>query len=362
MDANSEIGAGHLMRCLTIADAMAHSKNVQNRITPVFIAADSNAQETIQQHGYECVVLHTEYRNMEEELPVMQNLYEQYCKQAVQGRAVDLPGFLLVDSYSATKDYLEQMNELLPVYYMDDILCPDYRITGLINYNVYATSLPYRISVLEGNHPSERMHFLLGGAYVPVRNEFLDVKCKINKCVKDAMITSGGADKYNACGKIAGLLAERYPDICFHVISGAFNQNLSKLEQLKEQYHNIMLHVNVTKMSEIMSQCDLAIASAGSTIYELCAVGLPTITYYFVDNQELIAQAVESQAGIPNAGHLAEQEADVLEQLVMNFEQMISSYDRRLILSRRMMDLVDGEGATRIANEFNTLFGMPGEY
>lgn len=41
------------------------------------------------------------------------------------------------------------------------------------------------------------------------------------------------------------------------------------------------------KMSELMQQCDMAVSAAGSTLYELCACGMPTITYVLADNQKL---------------------------------------------------------------------------
>ena len=64
-DANKQIGSGHLMRCLTIAEA-ADSAGIDT----VFLTADEEAEKVLQERGRKYHILHTDFADMEEELPV----------------------------------------------------------------------------------------------------------------------------------------------------------------------------------------------------------------------------------------------------------------------------------------------------
>lgn len=59
-DGNPEIGAGHIMRCLSIADAAAAASS-----SCVFVTADENFSSMIIGRGHEAVVLNTDYSYME---------------------------------------------------------------------------------------------------------------------------------------------------------------------------------------------------------------------------------------------------------------------------------------------------------
>ena len=73
----------------------------------------------------------------------------------------------------------------------------------------------------------------------------------------------------------------------FHIILDTIETDVEKIKKLAEKHTQICIHQNVKKMSELMQQCDMAVSAAGSTLYELCACGMPTITYVLADNQKL---------------------------------------------------------------------------
>lgn len=164
------------------------------------------------------------------------------------------------------------------------------------------------------------------------------------------MITSGGADYYSICYHIAERLAPKHSDIIFHVVSGPFNEHRRDLLTLELEHSNIVVEQSVRDMQQLESLCDIAIASAGSTMYELSAIGIPTITFYFVDNQKMIAEAYANMTGIVNAGDYAVDSNAVIRKIEETFELLATNHEMREENSRNMQQVTDGNGAMRIAD------------
>lgn len=338
-DANKEIGMGHVMRCLSIADAMKKDYDVQ----PLFVVSDDNPVELITKRGHKVINLHTDYRDMNSQAEF--NRIAQLLNQ-------HLPLALLVDSYQADSDYFVKLKELMAeeeglkslpckVFYMDDIRRPEYEVDGIINYNIYAKDFAYG-----------QEKCLLGAKYVPLGQAYAGegkIKRTVAKNVTDVLVTSGGADKYSICYQIADGLARAYPAIRFHVVSGAYNENLDALKELSAECANVVIEQNVTDMKRLQEICDVAVSSAGSTMYELAVLGIPTITYYFVDNQKLIAEAFGNKGHAINAGDYRDGADKMLENIADTFKQMVESYVFRKMSSANMKCVTDGQGAKRIA-------------
>ncbi len=69
--------------------------------------------------------------------------------------------------------------------------------------------------------------------------------------------------------------------------------NPNKCALLKSENNNpskVKVHIDVKDMAGLMAKCMLAVTAAGSTVYELCSLRIPFVTYYFVNNQKLIAE------------------------------------------------------------------------
>ena len=90
--------------------------------------------------------------------------------------------------------------------------------------------------------------------------------------------------------------------IRFHFIIGALNPNKATLKKQAARIPNVILHHNVQSMSALMRECDMTIAAAGSTLYELCACGVATVTCVLADNQIPGAQVFASRGLMLNAG------------------------------------------------------------
>lgn len=334
-DAGKEIGTGHVMRCLSIASAL------QERGQEVlFVLADEEAAGLLTARKQAYTVLHTTYSRMEEELSFLLPMLEE-----------KRPDLLLVDSYFVTPYYLEQVGNYTKTAYVDDTFLFPYPVDVVINYNIYGEGLPYEEKALPRNK-----EFLLGCDYVPLREEFREVFYPVREKAEKALITTGGSDKYNLAGQI---LKYALADVCagkmeYHVISGALNSNLQKLHAIAAGHANVHIHQNVSNMSELMKQCDIAVTAGGSTMYELCAVGVPIICFSFVDNQEKIVETFVEKGLVCYGGNYLKEKERMFPRIVDNI-RLLKEKPCRDDYSRRARELVDGMGAVRIAGKLMEL-------
>ena len=105
-----------------------------------------------------------------------------------------------------------------------------------------------------------------------------------------------------------------------------------------------------------MEEADLAVSAGGTTLYELAAMGVPTITYSFADNQlrnvyQFMEDDLMDYAGDGREEKNIVKETDIsVEERILKFYHL---YDRdremRKERSRRLQQMIDGKGAERIA-------------
>lgn len=332
-DANSQIGMGHVMRCLSVAERL---RRMGEQVC--FLTADESAVDLLWDRGYEVRVLHTDYSRMEE---------TQSLLEALTGLA---PHAILIDSYFVTEKYLEELRRHVRTAYVDDMYAFSYPVDLLINYNIYGTDLKY-----EQDPILQRTKLLLGSSYAPVREEFTDVAYRVKEQAERVLITTGGSDTYNIAGQLLEEFFRQGSELDFEVVSGAMNPHLSDLKRLAEQHRNLTVHSNVQNMAELMQKCDVAVSAGGSTMYELSAVGVPTLCFSFVDNQERLAESFgEKELAVYMGNYLADG-----RQLVRNIctetVRLAENFEERAGLSGRARGLVDGRGAERIADELRSL-------
>lgn len=329
VDANETIATGHVMRCLAIAEKLKKRGE-----TVVFILADDYPIKLIEEYGFHTLVLQTDWQKMESELEIFQKLIQ---KNHIQK--------LLIDSYQVTEKYLTKLHELTSIVYIDDLATFHYDVDHLINYNHYYKTIHY-----ERKYKESSTKLWLGCNYIPLREEFQKIEEKKICCkIENIMITTGGTDPYHVCFLLAQKLAEKYSDINIHVVAGKFFDNVTCLKQLEKEKKNVILHQNINRMSDLMQKCDLAISAGGTTLYELCACGVPSICFCMADNQSLGVMEMAKEDIMLTAGDVRYSNEEFYDRILELVEKMKSKETRKLF-SKQMQKLVDGKGAERIAN------------
>lgn len=339
-DGNTQIGMGHVMRCLSIAEAACE---LEKKRSPIFITADEECSDMIEERGFRVMVLHTDYRDMMSEIPQLGKLLDK--KQDI----------LLVDSYQADSCYFRAVSELVSAACLEDMGKP-YPVSLLINYNLYAPKLKEQYQI-----DKTPLNTLLGAQYMPLRKLFQnDMAYQIRDEITDVMITTGGSDPYFAADAFVSAFLGAERDLCqegnenqitWHVVSGPFN---AFAEQLKETYgreKNVVIHEGLKDLKALMRRCDVVLTASGSTVYEVSALGVPMIVFYFAENQRQGAQELEECTDIVNAGCFCDDREAVVERAVCALKKCVCDKAYRELLHEQERKLIDGKGAGRIAEE-----------
>ena len=323
-DMNEQIATGHIMRCLSIADALTVAGEAVT-----FILADEQAVDLLKQRGYDAIVLHTEWNHMEEELLALSRIIE---KNKIKK--------LLIDSYQVTQKYLSELSKLVKTIYIDDLNKFDYPVNAVICYANYYKKFSYKTN-------DRKTEYLLGTKYVPLKKNFWDCKPKnISAKAENILILTGGSDPYNISGQLLNAMnKDEFKSI--DVICGRYNTNYDALTKMYGQYKNIKFHWAINNVEQYMQKADIAISAGGTTLYELCACGTPTISYAFADNQLDNVRQFKEDGLIDYAGDARTE--DIAANINYYLNKYRNDFQLRKDRSERMQEMVDGKGAQRIA-------------
>lgn len=330
-DANETIATGHVVRCLAIAEALKKMGE-----DPLFISADDFPRTLIEQSEYEFVALQSDWKHMEGEAGYLRAVVDRYHI-----------GILLVDSYYVTKAYFEKIHTFARVMYIDDLGKDVYDVDAVVCYANYYKDLEF-----EERYPSE-VKLLLGTDYTPLRNRFSVLPPKeISMELKKLLILSGGTDPYdflwNFSKRIVGSsLHEILEEI--HIICGSYYKKYDELLEKFAGNSKLHFHKAVADMETYMQSADAAVTAAGVTSYELCAVGVPAITYIMADNQQKNAESFHKDGIMEYAGDLRCE--PVLERIIELLDGKYQDCLYRRKISEAMQQKVDGKGAWRIAEK-----------
>ena len=194
-DAHPNVGMGHVMRCLSIADAL---KKAGHDVK--FILADNSVTGLIQERGFETIVLGTDYKHMEAELASWAKIeVGGKVKKAEQAGTTDntkKADAIIVDSYFVTAPYLKAIKRqhCKKLIYIDDLASFPYPVDILIAYNAYADIKTYQ--KLYGTTDTTRLPcIIIGPQYAPLREMFQGITPRQqNEVVKEVLVSTGGAD------------------------------------------------------------------------------------------------------------------------------------------------------------------------
>ena len=329
-DMNEKIATGHVMRCLSVADAL------RSRGTEVmFVCADEDPVSLIKERGFEAHVLGTDWQDMNSEVPALKSFLTQ----------VDAK-LLLIDSYQVNADYFSELRKVIKTAYIDDLNDESYDLDMLISYGIYADD-----GVIKKMYPQSVC--LTGPSYAPLNIAYAQCEPKVIKeKAENILILSGGSDTAGAIKKLlAKCTALDLKDI--HVIMGRYHKDREELINTYASDGRVRIDEPVPGLKEHICKADIVLTAGGSTMYEICACGTPAVSYSLADNQNGNVGGFEKEGLIPFAGDIEDPHMpDKAAELIAN---LIDDNQNRKSISEKMQNKVDGKGAERIAEALVSL-------
>jgi UDP-2,4-diacetamido-2,4,6-trideoxy-beta-L-altropyranose hydrolase len=328
-DVSQQIGQGHLMRCLALAQACRNANE-----TPILLSQCNNEYLylRIRKEGFEILPLDQIHPN-----PIDLNrtlsILEEYNA-----------GWLVIDGYHFDKKYFEAIKEagyrLLVIDDMAEI--PEYNIDILLNQNIYADQLSY--------HYNSKTISLLGTKYALLRNEFSykpSIKHDIPLVANKILVIMGGSDPNNVTLKaLQALSLVTIEELEVTAIIGESNSNKDSIEK---EISNLGLRIKLiehpSNILDWMNWADIAITGGGSTCYELAFLGLPSLVFILAENQRRVSLGLEIAGCSINLGWYRN---ITKKDLALRINELAHSPKNRARMSKCGKDLVDGKGASRV--------------
>lgn len=360
-DASLQIGTGHVMRCLALADALK-AEGVECH----FICREhpGNLIDYIRSKDYHVHALAYGPQLKASPLPINRLTAESQLTHAAwlgSTQAQDSaecaeymvalqPDWLIVDHYALDV----QWESVLQPYYrklmvIDDLADRVHVCQLLLDQNLGREAQHYA-----GLVPDDCQVFV-APQFALLRPEFAELRkysLKRRTCprLKHLLITMGGVDQPNATGQVLEALKRcPLPAGCrITVVMGAAAPWLAKIQaQAALMPWSTEVLVNIQDMAQRMADCDFAFGAAGSTSWERCCLGVPTMMVILAENQLAIGEALDRSGAAILIGRSTDK--DFHAQCVTRFSQCLDEAERLNRMSQAAAGVTDGTGSQLIA-------------
>lgn len=326
VDASIQIGTGHVMRCLTLADELTHQGHEcwficrehpghlgdqiickGNSLTLLPVPADTPLQQKSSAFdGYASWL----------GVP-----WQEDAKQTLNAISTLDPDWLVVDHYALDAQWEYTLSSAVDkVMVIDDLANRPHECALLLDQTFGRRAEDYQLWV------SDSCQLLCGAKYALLRPEFAELRPyslqrRSNPELRKLLITMGGVDKDNVTGWVLDALREcELPRDCqVVVVMGATAPWLEVVKQLAARLPwSTEVKVSVDNMAQLMADSDLAIGAAGSTSWERCCLGLPSILITIAENQKTVALNLQKAGAIVCLSDLSDN--DILNNALKNLD------------------------------------------
>lgn len=348
-DASLDIGTGHVMRCITLADTLrkrdavctficrSHSGHLMDLIAKRghgFVALNNkNAMATAQPTD----LLHSAWLGTD---------WRTDAQESREALGIERPDWLVVDHYALDYRWERSLRAYCRnLMVIDDLADRSHDCDVLLDQNLGRNIKDYDGLLKPGAAA------FIGPQYALLRSEFIQLRTqslarRVQPQLKRLLLTMGGVDKDNATGQVLEALSQSklLKDLSIMVVMGAHAPYLAEVKKKAAQMQ-LPTHVleGVDNMAQLMKDSDLCIGAAGGTSWERCCLGLPTLLLVLAENQTQGALALEKT----NAAQIFQSS----QALVLAIEKLMSgaTMPKLKIMAEAAASVTDGAGANRIA-------------
>jgi UDP-2,4-diacetamido-2,4,6-trideoxy-beta-L-altropyranose hydrolase len=290
VDASSQIGTGHFMRCLTLANKL---KQCGAQIRFISRHLPEHLRDLLAKEGIKFILLD----NNGNPAPIDELAHAQWlgtsqmqdAQATINALSDELWDWLIVDHYALDTRWESLLRQTAKkIMVIDDIADRHHNCDLLLDQNFYA-DMNSRYNYKVPSH----CQLLLGPHHALLRDEFRQLQEQIKPRsgpVKRILVFFGGvdADNYTGCA-IEALSRIDIPDLHVDVVIGAQHPCREEINATCVQ-HGFICHVQTDRMAGLMAAADLAIGAGGTTTWERFCLGLPSIVISTAANQKRIAE------------------------------------------------------------------------
>jgi UDP-2,4-diacetamido-2,4,6-trideoxy-beta-L-altropyranose hydrolase len=332
-DANSAMGAGHVMRCLALAQAWRDSGH--DAIYCGQIDSDS-LRRRLSAAGF----LHLETG------PAIADTIRMLHEQGLAGCRIVLDGYHFGS---------EWQTELVTAGYLVMVMDDGARLASYAAHVIVAAEQDARASAYVTS-PSTLI--LTGSRFRLLRPGFTQLARSAREITDGSvvLISFGGADSTNATRSVVLALDQvlRPADKAL-VVLGPVNRHSASVKQALDGVgYRYELHQDVDDMSALYARADLAVGAAGGAAWEMAVSGLPAVLMPVAENQQAGMEFL-TRAGA--AVGLAGPDAIVTKDFAVLVKALLESPSQLVKMSAKGRGACDGNGAMRVCQILASLTG-----
>jgi UDP-2,4-diacetamido-2,4,6-trideoxy-beta-L-altropyranose hydrolase len=323
-DASEHIGGGHVVRCLTLAQALAEKGWEISLIT----SPDSGKT-----------------------VPALKELGLKIVSPEGYAEKTDI---LIVDHYGLDASYEKECRKWAKcVMVIDDLANRPHDCDILLDQTLgrdpgdYRPLVPSSCQILTGADFA-----LLRPQFAKMRDQSLTRRKMEGYPLKRIFVFISSSDPENITGKILDVLDKAPVKFTIDVVMGSGGPHLENIRgKVSRMSQDTTLHIAVKEMAGLMAQADLAIGAGGTASWERCCLGLPSLVVEAADNQRKISRELEQAGAIVFLGGDISQAMDRLADIFDNEPPLRPETLMSMVNAAALV--CDGLGVARVVGAMN---------
>jgi UDP-2,4-diacetamido-2,4,6-trideoxy-beta-L-altropyranose hydrolase len=331
-DANTTIGHGQVMRCLTLAKAL---RGRGATVSFICREAEGHLLDLVESLGFGTHHLPERSGTSWQE--------DAAETSAAIGHGLR-PDWLIVDHYELGAEWERAVRpQVGRIMVIDDLANRPHDCDLLLDQNLVAG--------MQGRYETRvppTCGLLLGPEFALLQPEYEELHARVHPSVgpiQRVFVFFGGADVQNLTGMtMAALRKLKRPDIHVDVVLADRHPFGEGIRRDVAGDESVTVHSSLPTLAPLMAKADLAIGAGGSTSWERLCLGLPSLVITLADNQRPIADELQRRGLVVLLGDAESVDEAVIGKAVA--ARLEGPVDEGW--SKRCWAAVDGRGVDRV--------------
>lgn len=354
-DASRQIGTGHVVRCLALADEL-RARGLESRF--VCRMHPGNMVAAIRQRGYDVMELpagpvHPQLMpEAGSSEPVhadwLGSVWVQDAEQTLRAMQAIKPDLLVIDHYAIDSRWEEILRpHVRRMMVIDDLADRRHECDFLLDQNWFGGDMSGRY---QGMIPADSVT-MLGPGYALLKPEYAALRVLMpprDGEVRRVLVFMGGSDPTNETGKVLDALAQPgLAHLLVDVVIGVNHPDPQEIIRKATGRPATHVYSGLPSLAGWMARADLMISAGGTTSWERMCLGLPAVVISIAANQTATNIAMQAAGYIDFLGESAQVSTEMIADAI---HRCLQEPERLRQMSRRCQDLVPGTGAERVCD------------